>query len=299
MGFLTKTVNLLQAGCFVNKWRYFQTKHHTAKSAMLRRHKILLTLASLSFVFISLTGSANHLTAAEIIKPGNNLQRQLQKLVGKGAYAITRNGKIVASHNIDRKLVPASISKFFTVLAALDRLGPDYRFKTEIYLDDRDNLYIKGYGDPFLISETVAEIMLTLQKSGVKRINNILIDDSSYRLKTPADGAGSSLNPYDVAGGAVVVNFNTINIVVDKDGKVRSGEPQTPLLPIMTRTGKSFKPGEYRVNISSRPENVLQMAGELFRSMQSKAGIIGDGIIKRRRAPDGEPIIICGNSSVG
>ncbi|MEN8142978.1 MAG: D-alanyl-D-alanine carboxypeptidase [Thermodesulfobacteriota bacterium] len=233
----------------------------------------------------------DRLQAAQDIKAGNNLQRQLKKLVSKGAYAVTRNGKIIAYHNLDQKLVPASISKFFTVLAALDRLGPDHRFRTEFFTDEQDNLYIKGYGDPFLISERIEEIMQTLKKSGVATINNILIDDSSYRLQTPADGAGSSLNPYDVSGGALVVNFNTINIVVGKDGKVRSGEPQTPLLPIMTEISKSFRPGEYRVNISNKPGNVLQLTGQLFRAFQKKAGIKGEGIIKRRRVPDGEPIL--------
>ncbi len=291
MGLFLKTVNLLQAVTFVNKWQQLGIRPDPLSFPHLRSLKYIVALAILSAVLLPSVERDSQPQAAQSIKNGNDQLHQLRKLVSNGAYAVTRNGKILASFNINRRLVPASISKFFTTLAALDQLGPDYRFKTEFYTDDRNNLYIKGYGDPYLISERVEEIVLTLKKSGITTINNILIDDSSYRLQTAADGAGNSLNPYDVSGGALVVNFNTINFKVDKYGKVSSGEPQTPLLPLMTDIGKTFKPGDHRINISNRPENVLQLAGQLFRSFQRKAGIKGNGIIKRRRAPDTKPVL--------
>ena len=41
-------------------------------------------------------------------------------------------------------------------------LGGDYRFETRFYLDDRRMLYVRGGGDPFLISEELAPLATDL-----------------------------------------------------------------------------------------------------------------------------------------
>ena len=56
-------------------------------------------------------------------KTDEDMHKQLRGLVKNGGYAITRNKKIILSININRKFIPASISKFITVLAAIDKLG--------------------------------------------------------------------------------------------------------------------------------------------------------------------------------
>ena len=56
---------------------------------------------------------------------------------------------------------PASVMKIITTYAALDLLGPDFRWKTEAYLAGKldrkgtlaGNLVIKGYGDPKITIE--------------------------------------------------------------------------------------------------------------------------------------------------
>ena len=58
------------------------------------------------------------------------------------------DGRVLISKNENRPLIPASTLKLFTALVALHTLGPEYRFETEFYCDDDDNLTIKGYGDP-------------------------------------------------------------------------------------------------------------------------------------------------------
>jgi D-alanyl-D-alanine carboxypeptidase/D-alanyl-D-alanine-endopeptidase (penicillin-binding protein 4) len=54
---------------------------------------------------------------------------------------------------------PASVMKLLTTLVALHELGPAYTFTTDVYVDVepvdgvvRGNLYIKGGGDPFLVT---------------------------------------------------------------------------------------------------------------------------------------------------
>src|SRR5262249_985531 len=48
---------------------------------------------------------------------------------------------------------PASVMKLVTTYAALELLGPAYRWKTEAYVDGED-LYLRGYGDPNLNYES-------------------------------------------------------------------------------------------------------------------------------------------------
>jgi D-alanyl-D-alanine carboxypeptidase/D-alanyl-D-alanine-endopeptidase (penicillin-binding protein 4) len=213
------------------------------------------------------------------------------KLLGNGAYGVTGNGRLLTAANLDAPLIPASIAKILTALAAFAELGEDYRFKTEFFLDSGNHLYIKGYGDPFLVSEEIEKIMVALKKAGIETINEIRVDESSYRLEAGGDVVGTSLNPYDSAISALAVNFNTINITVAADGTVRSAEPQTPLLPLMTRLGKKLPPGEHRINISGSQGEPLLLAGQLFRSFQRKAGIGGEGRIARGVAPPGPPTL--------
>src|ERR1700741_4882733 len=48
---------------------------------------------------------------------------------------------------------PASVMKLVTTYAALELLGPAYRWKTEVYRDG-EALALKGYGDPKLTFES-------------------------------------------------------------------------------------------------------------------------------------------------
>ena len=84
-------------------------------------------------------------------------KKKLERYIGDKDSVLIGNssGKILYSKNAKKLLVPASTLKILTSLAALDRLGPDFRFKTEFYQDSEENLKIKGYGDPLLISEVL------------------------------------------------------------------------------------------------------------------------------------------------
>ncbi|HSH13750.1 MAG TPA: D-alanyl-D-alanine carboxypeptidase, partial [Desulfurivibrionaceae bacterium] len=190
-----------------------------------------------------------------------------------------------AGENLDLALVPASTAKLITALAALNNLGPGYRFRTEIYQDQEDNLYLKGYGDPFLVSEEIADILTKLRQIGVTTINSIYLDDSAFALEEGVDGRDGTLNPYDVGPAALVVNFNTVNLRVAAKGKVESAEPQTPLLPIMVELGRRLPIGEHRINVTADPGHPALLAGQLFRVFQHRVGIGGSGGYGRRPVP--------------
>lgn len=264
MGFFKRSLNLVQPGPFVNKWRYGQA------------------LPAVIFL-LALTAPINSLAGTGA--PAGKVPARLTALVKHGGYALTRGDRLLAGDNLDLPLVPASTAKLVTALAALNTLGPGYRFRTEIYQDQDDNIYLKGYGDPFLVSEEIAALLEELRQAGVTTINSIYLDESAFAPEEGVDGRDGTLNPYDVGPAALVVNFNTVNLRVAAKGKVESAEPQTPLLPIMVELGRRLPAGEHRINVTANPEHPALLAGQLFRVFQRRAGIGGSGGYGRRPAP--------------
>ena len=63
-----------------------------------------------------------------------------------------QTGQTLCAYNADQLFSPASVTKLFTAAAALDRLGPDYRFRTPLYR--RGELDGKGTlkGDMILVA---------------------------------------------------------------------------------------------------------------------------------------------------
>ena len=64
-------------------------------------------------------------------------------------------GDTLFMRNVEHSFMPASVTKLFTTAAALDQLGPDYRYVTQLYADGpqishalQGNLVIRGAGDP-------------------------------------------------------------------------------------------------------------------------------------------------------
>lgn len=87
--------------------------------------------------------------------------------------------------------IPASTMKTVTTAAALEILGPDFRFETKIETDGKigkdstlnGNLYIRGGGDPTLGSEKTGDRnflgkwVAAVRKAGINNINGSIIAD--------------------------------------------------------------------------------------------------------------------------
>ena len=116
---------------------------------------------------------------------------------------------------------PASAIKVLTTLAALELLSPARRWKTEAYvtapiLNGRleGDLYIKGYGDPYLVIENFWRFLRVLRAEGLENINGDLVLDQSYFAREPGDAAefdNQPLRAYNVLPNALLVNFQAVN----------------------------------------------------------------------------------------
>lgn len=204
--------------------------------------------------------------------------RTIIDLAPNGAYGVADgDGRIVDACNPDQPLIPASVLKIATVSAALAILGPDYRFRTEFFLDDRDNLFVRGFGDPTLVSEEIAALSGELRQKGVRRIETLFIDTTAFALEHQVPGREDSDNPYDAPVGPLSVNFNAVPFIKEKTGRIASGESQTPVLPIMRELGQGRPAGSWRMNICAKgcdaEARMARYAGELLRAVLARQGV--------------------------
>jgi len=204
-----------------------------------------------------------------------SIRRQIASLVDKGCVLLyNESGESTIAINPDELLLPASILKILTARVALDVLGPRFRFKTEIYRNADGVCAVKGWGDPYLISEEIDTISAHLAKRGLTRVSSICLDNSSFTPGIVIPGVSRTNNPYDAINGALATNFNTVYILKDAQGGVASAEAATPLTPLAATKAKTLTPGtKQRVNLTANPDDCLRYAGELFAAFLGRAGI--------------------------
>jgi D-alanyl-D-alanine carboxypeptidase/D-alanyl-D-alanine-endopeptidase (penicillin-binding protein 4) len=111
-------------------------------------------------------------------------------------------------------LNPASNHKLLTAIAALELLGPDYRFETRVMLDG-DDLVLVGEGDPALQVEHVAQLARAVSEQiDLGSIRRIVLDDSQFSADRFAPGydPGGPGFSYMAPSGALSLQWNTIEI---------------------------------------------------------------------------------------
>ena len=173
------------------------------------------------------------------------------------------DGRILYTHHEKNPCIPASTLKVLTALAAIHHLGAAYRFPTEFYTDSGQNLKVKGFGDPLLVSEIWRDIAETISKK-ISALNDLVLDDTYFSRDILIPGRKDSTNPYDAPVGALCANFNTVDFDRDERGKIISAESQTPLTPLAaTKIQKlGLKRGRYTFSHDQR--EATRYAGEIL-----------------------------------
>ena len=152
------------------------------------------------------------------------------------AVAVDQNEPRIA-HNADQAFVLASTTKLVTSLAALDLLGPAFRWRTAAYLNGtlsdgtlNGDLLIVGGGDPMLRSDKLQAWFAQMQKRGLKAINgNILMDRSRFsfgdkdHVNTPKP---DWRNPHHAHPDALVIDEGMLQVSI-------SGGPQGKLIQVL------------------------------------------------------------------
>ncbi|HSN52542.1 MAG TPA: D-alanyl-D-alanine carboxypeptidase/D-alanyl-D-alanine-endopeptidase [Woeseiaceae bacterium] len=137
------------------------------------------------------------------------------------------SGEVVLSWHDDVPRNPASTMKLLTTLVALDRLGPTYRWVTDIFalgdIEDgrlEGDLLIRGGGDPFLVTERVWQMLRLVRQAGIHEIDgNLLLDDSYFDVPPydPAEFDRQPLRAYNVGPNALLMNFKVVRYWFEPD----------------------------------------------------------------------------------
>lgn len=122
--------------------------------------------------------------------------------VGASAPAVAINARAAVN--------PGSTMKLLTTFAALELLGPAYRWKTEAYLDG-DNLVLRGRGDPKLNAESFWMLLRNLRGRGLRELRGDVILDRSFFAPAPYEPLDDDVfRAYNVAPDALLVNFKAL-----------------------------------------------------------------------------------------
>ena len=140
----------------------------------------------------------------------NPVQQSVYEIVADPAFAqavvgvcvMDADGNILAGHNQEKMLVPASNMKLISTGAALHILGPEHSFETTLTYDGvieegvlKGNLFVTGGGDPTLGSKDSIAVPLErtfaiwekmLRDAGVRKIEGAIIGDGRY-FEGPAE----------------------------------------------------------------------------------------------------------------
>ncbi|WHZ10077.1 MAG: D-alanyl-D-alanine carboxypeptidase [Burkholderiaceae bacterium] len=136
------------------------------------------------------------------------------------------------AHRARAPMNPASVMKLVTTDAALDRLGPDFTWKTRFYADGRlengvldGNLVIRGGGDPKWVIERITADFQNLIALGLHEVRGDIVLDASVFEVPPHDPAafdGEPLRPYNSSPSGLLVNFKAILLHFTPDPATRT-----------------------------------------------------------------------------
>jgi D-alanyl-D-alanine carboxypeptidase/D-alanyl-D-alanine-endopeptidase (penicillin-binding protein 4) len=104
-----------------------------------------------------------------------------------GLVVRTLDGRTVYTRDAERRQQPASNAKLVTSAAALEVLGPDYRFDTTVHAAGRrvgpvldGDLYLKGTGDPTVLAADYDTLAKGVADAGVRFVRGGLVADDTW-----------------------------------------------------------------------------------------------------------------------
>jgi len=159
--------------------------------------RVVLAILLLAFLLPSQAGPSTETSEPESVqRPTVILQLQAvedlkaavqahgQNLDLQGILIETLDGRqALASENADSLFNPASVMKLATSLVALSKLGPDYRYRTDVLADGRidrasrrleGDLVIEGGADPMFALGDAQEMARKLGGIGIARVTGSL-----------------------------------------------------------------------------------------------------------------------------
>ncbi|MCF8482313.1 MAG: D-alanyl-D-alanine carboxypeptidase/D-alanyl-D-alanine-endopeptidase [Rhodospirillum sp.] len=132
-------------------------------------------------------------------------------------------GEWLALHNPDQPFLPASVAKVPTTVAALDLLGPTYRWETKLVATGpvkdgvlKGDLFLLGTGDPLLDAGRLKGLINALAAQGVTRVDGRFLYDETFLDHGPEIELNQpDTLAYNPGYGALTLDFNRVRLAWD------------------------------------------------------------------------------------
>lgn len=188
---------------------------------------------------------------------------------------VTDSDARVFAWQASKPLIPASVTKLATAYLAIDKWGLEHRFHTDFFIQ-AETLWVKGYGDPFLVSEEIDvladALKAALQARGITELTDLYVDNSYFNFAS-VPGRSKVADPYNAPVSAVSANFNTAKLS-NENGVISSAEAQTPLTSTAKKMAYSLTKSVDRVNLVDS-DNAQSNFAEL---LLAKLGMVNTAI---------------------
>lgn len=166
-------------------------------------------------------------------------------------------------HNAEQPLIPASNLKLLTSSAFLNRMGPDFKFRT-LLLQRGEDVAIVGDGDPTFgdhellkkvgwdVSTVYANWAELLKKRGLAQVRNVFVDDSVFdevffHPNWPIDQENRR---YCAQVGGVNLNANCVDFYLRRGASGQIVDYVTnPATKYLSVTNKCVSGGENRIGL--------------------------------------------------
>ncbi|WP_413021930.1 D-alanyl-D-alanine carboxypeptidase/D-alanyl-D-alanine-endopeptidase [Peribacillus frigoritolerans] len=222
---------------------------------------------------------------------GQEIQRILEQSPGL-AGALTgisirsaETGEMIYERGSQTRLRPASNLKLLTAAAALETLGEDHTFQTELYIKGvqvghvlQGNVYLKGKGDPTLLEKDFDELAASLKQRQVKFVHGDLIGDDSWYddVRYSQDLVwGDEQEYYGAAVSALTASpnedYDTGTIIVELAPGEKAGkratvklEPETDYVKVINKTKTVSADANNKIEIErSHGTQVITVTGTI------------------------------------
>lgn len=200
-------------------------------------------------------------------------------------YAVElKSGQVIGALNEQKAMVPASLMKLPTTIAALELLGPSFTFETELaytgFIDNgvlHGDLILSGTGDPTLGSSrfgeaanrVVAKYAEALLRMGIREVTGEVIINRSFEPQVPGTWSWEDIANY-YAAVPHSINFmeNQFTMVFstgasDEPAKLISVVPDIPDLKIVNEVIAADISGDQTFCYGHPLQNEIVVRGKL------------------------------------
>lgn len=227
-------------------------------------------------------------------------QRLFDPAVRRGRVGVKvvslSSGKVVFEQDSEKYFMPASNMKNFTVAAAMEKLGPDFKFVTSVYANSlpdssgtiKGDLRIYGRGDvsistaffgtsptdPETYYKGIDRLVDRISAAGIKKIEGSIVGDESYfkGFYIPGGWEWDDLQAYYGAEvSALPINDNAVDI------NVSPGASGSPCNVTISPANKIFQVVNTCTTGSSSSTRTLSVVKKLDRNIVEVSGSMPAG----------------------